>query len=246
SIDSPHSNFLVKWLREGYVVQRKNKKIRKLFLFSLSILLIVSIISITVFFKVKPLIFTYAKSCAETILLNAENKAVLNILEKENITYDEISKISRDSSNNITGIEINIDQINTLKSSISNKISDIVSEKNIYDLYIPAGTLIGNEYTTGFGPKIKFRMQLTETAVVDFESNFIEAGINHVLHQILITINISANILMIGCTQAFYVSTSAIAAQTVIVGIVPDSFTNVEEHPGDDIADEIFNYADLY
>ena len=226
-------------------MKHKRFKYKRLILLFISALLIFLILAITVFFEVKPLVFTYAKSTAETVLLNSANEAVLNVLNKNTITYSKISNVSRDTENNITGIEINIELINTLKSSISNEISKIVGVNNIYDLYIPFGTLIGNEYTTGFGPKVKFKMQLTETAVVDFKSAFTDAGINQVLHQIIIKIDISANILMIGFTEGFSVHTSAIAAQTVIVGVVPDSFTNVIERPGDDIADEIFNYSVL-
>lgn len=203
------------------------------------------LISVTCFVSVKPFVFVYAKSTAETILLNATNQAVLNILEQDDITYTDISNISRKEDNTFTGIEINIEKVNLLKSKISNEISRIVSANNKYNLDIPIGTLFGNEYTTGYGPKIKFKMQLTETAVIDFESKFQSSGINNVLHQIIIKIDISASVLMMGCTDGFSVSTTALAAQTVIVGAVPDSFTNVVEYPYDDVADEIFNYADL-
>ena len=50
---------------------------------------------------------------------------------------------------------------------------------------------------------------------------------------------------MVGATDNFSVTTTAIAAQTVIIGVTPDTFTNVEEYPGDEIADELFNFADL-
>lgn len=195
--------------------------------------------------SVKPFVFTYAKSEAETIILNAANHAVINILEENDITYSDISNVSRQDDGTITGIEIDIEKVNKLKSQISNELSKIVSGKNKYDLNIPIGTLIGNEYTTGYGPKIKFKMQLTETAIVDFESKFTQAGINNVLHQIIIKIDVNASILMIGCTQGFKVSTTALAAQTVIAGTVPDSFTNVIEYPNNDLADEIFNFGDL-
>ena len=226
-------------------MKRNSHKFKKVLLFLISFLLIFSVLAVTTFLEVKPLVFTYAKSTAETVLLNAANEAILKVLNKNNITYSKISNVSRDADNNITGIEIDIELINALKSSISNEISKIVAKNNIYDMYILVGTLFGNEYTTGFGPKINFKMQLTETAVVDFKSLFSDAGINQVLHQIIIKIDISANILMIGFTEGFSVHTSAIAAQTVIVGGVPDSFTNVIERPGDDIADEIFNYSVL-
>ena len=223
---------------------RKNRT-RGIFLRWVAVIICLCLILLCGFTKTKPLIFTYAKSTAETIMLTAANDAILYVLESEAVSYDEIAVISRGADNNITAIEIDTAKTNILKSKIANKIAGSIDDSKIHSLPIPLGTLLGSEYTTGYGPKIEFRTQLTHTAVVDFESVFTDAGINHVLHQIIITINISANILMLGYTQGFSVSTSAIAAQTVVVGEVPDSFTQVEEHPGDDIADEIFNYAEM-
>lgn len=209
------------------------------------VLLCFTLVSICCFIKVKPFVFTYAKSEAETIILNSANQAVLNVLSENNISYTDISNVSRNSEGTITGIEINIEKVNLLKSKISNEISEIVSANNKYTLQIPVGTLFGNEYTTGYGPKIKFKMQLTETAIIDFESKLEDAGINSVMHQIIIKIDVNASVLMMGCTDGFSVSTTAIAAQTVIAGEVPDSFTNVIEYPNNDLADEIFNFGRL-
>ena len=209
------------------------------------VLLALIFVFIACFISVKPFVFTYAKSEAETIMLNAANQAVLNVLDNNNISYDNICNVSRNAEGTITGIEIDIEKVNTFKSQISGEISKIIANNNKYDLYIPIGTLFGNEYTTGYGPKIKFKMQLTETAIIDFESLFEPAGINNVLHQIIIKIDVKASVLMMGFTDGFGVSTKAIAAQTVIAGAVPDSFTNVIEYPNDDLADEIFNFGDL-
>ncbi len=211
-----------------------------------SVLILVLIISCAVIlYKVRPLIVTYAKSQAETILLNAANEAIVNVIEKENITYDGISRISRNQEGRFTGVEIDTKQVNLFKSKISNEISNIMSDKTYFNISIPLGTLLGGTYTVGLGPKITFHMQQTHTSKIDFKSNFCDAGINQVLHQIITEINISANIILLGYSDSFSVSTTAIAAQTVIVGVVPDSYTNVIEEPGDDIADEIFNYSDL-
>jgi len=208
-------------------------------------LLCLTLILACCFISVKPFVFTYAKSEAETIILNATNEAVLNILDENDISYSDISNVSRDADGIITGIEIDIEKINRLKSQISNELSKIVSDNDKYDLYIPMGTLFGSEYTTGYGPKIRFKMQLTETAILDFESKFTQAGINNVLHQIIIKIDVKSSVLMMGATDGFGVSTTALAAQTVIAGTVPDSFTNVIEYPENDLADEVFNFGDL-
>ncbi len=209
------------------------------------LILFLSLAVAALIYDVGSLVYTYAKSRAETIVLDAANTAVLNVLNVNDIDYSDISNVSKNDEGTITAIEINTVAVNKLKSQISNEITDLVAQKEYYVLSIPIGTLFGNEYTTGYGPRVNFKMQLTETAVLDFESNFEDAGINNVLHQIIINTDIYVNVLMMGYTKGFEVSTSAIAAQTVIAGKVPDSFTEVEEHPGDDIADEIFNYAEV-
>ncbi len=209
------------------------------------LLMAVVIAAVSSLFYVKPFVFTYAKSRAESVMLNGCDRAVLGVLRENDISYDSIARVCRDSEGNVTDVQIDTKQINILKSAVSSGIHKTVSAGEFQDLYIPIGTLLGNEYTTGFGPRVHFKTQLTETARVNFASRFESAGINQTLHQIIIKVDIDINVLMIGFSESFSVSTSFIAAQTVIVGKVPDSFTNVEEHPGDDIADEIFNYADI-
>lgn len=219
-------------------------KLKRFLLLLLCFTLITCILLASVFLKVKPLIFTYAKSYAETLFLNAANTAVVEILKQNEISYKKIATLSRNNDGQVTSLEIDIEKLNLLKSLIYNKMSADLTEKEYYDLKIPLGSLLGSEYTTGIGPRIKFSMQTTCTAFVDFKSNFYSAGINQVLHQILITINIKGNILMLGCTDGFSTSTTAIAAQTVIVGLTPDAFTNVIEGAGGgSIVGDIFDYG---
>lgn len=208
-------------------------------------LLAVAIAMTVLYFRIRPLIYMVARSQAETIMLNAASQAMLNILEDEDITYDSIARISRGESGEILGIEIDIQQINILKNRVSFEIPRIIGEQEFYDVCIPVGTLVGAEFTAGVGPKMRFPMQLTSTVVVDYKSNFQSEGINQTLHQILITIDLRCNIVMFGFSEGFSVATTQIAAQTVIVGATPDSFTNVIETPTDDIADEIFNFAEV-
>ena len=178
-------------------------------------------------------------------MLNAANEAVINTIADYNISYDKIARLTRNTSGEVTSVEIDVAQINIFKSAISSEISNIISKNREFKLKIPIGTLTGNEYLVGLGPNLPFNMKMSEVAVVDFKSEFFAAGINNVLHRIIIEINLNASILMVGATDNFSVTTTAIAAQTVIIGVTPDTFTNVEEYPGDEIADELFNFADL-
>lgn len=176
-------------------------------------------------------------------MLNAADKAVIEVLKEENIKYEELAIISRNSEGRILGIEIDSVKADIIKSKLSLKTTEILKKNSNFKISIPLGNFLSNDYTSGLGPDLKFDIQMTNTASLDFKSNFKNSGINNTLHQILINFDITANIVIKGGSDTFKVNTSIIVAQTVISGEIPDSFTNVTENPGDDIADDIFNFA---
>ncbi len=195
------------------------------------------------FYKMHPVIIRYAVSVAETIMLNSANEAILAILEKNNVSYDDIVRLSNNSEGYVTSLEIDVYEINRLKSSISNETSRLVDQREYYDVSIPIGTFFGNTYTAGLGPKLNFKMQLTSTAFVNFSHEFKGAGINQVLHIINVDIDINGSLVIAGYNKSISASTSAIAAQTVIVGKSPEAFTNVVESENDNTGGLINDYG---
>lgn len=209
----------------------------------LIILLCLSVLMGVAFCKMQPVIIRYAISNAETIMLNSANEAILKILEENNVTYDDIVRLSTNDEGYVTSLEIDVYEVNRLKSNISNKTASIVAEREIYELRIPIGTFLGNTYTVGFGPSLKFNMHITTTAFVNFRHEFKAAGINQVLHIIMVDIDIKGSLVMVGYSKGISASTSAIAAQTVIVGKTPDAFTSVIESQTDNTGGLINDYG---
>ncbi len=197
------------------------------------------------FVRSRKLILLTAENEAETIMLRAVDSATVEVLNSEDFSYDKLAVVSRNQEGTILGIEINSSKADILKSKLAQKITEILNEKSRFTVSIPFGNFFNNEYLTGFGPDLNFKIQMANTASLNFKSAFEESGINNTLHQIIITVDIPANIIITGGSDTFSVKTNVLAAQTVIVGQTPDSFTNVTENPGDDIADDIFNFADL-
>lgn len=197
------------------------------------------------FVRSRKLILLTAENEAETIMLRAVDSATVEVLNSEDFSYDKLAVVSRNQEGTILGIEINSSKADILKSKLAQKITEILNEKRRFTVSIPFGNFFNNEYLTGFGPDLNFKIQMANTASLKFKSAFEESGINNTLHQIIITVDIPANIIITGGSDTFCVKTNVLAAQTVIVGQTPDSFTNVTENPGDDIADDIFNFADL-
>lgn len=209
----------------------------------IAILLCFTVLLSVCYFKMQPVIIRFAVSTAETIMLNSANEAVIKILEENNVTYSDIARLSLNDNGYVSSLEIDVYEINNLKSRISNETARIIEEKEYFEVSIPIGSFLGNTYTAGFGPKVKFKMQLTTTAFVDFSHEFRSAGINQVLHIINVDINIGGSLIIAGFNRGINVKTSAIAAQTVIVGATPDAFTNVIESEKDNTGGLINDYG---
>ena len=226
------------------MIKRQNSKLYPFIWLIALVLSFIIIISFCVC-KIHPVIMNVAVSNAETIMLNSANEAVLRILEDEEISYDDIVKLSNNSDGYIKGLEIDVYKINQLKSLISNKTSDLVANSEQYDFSIPIGSFLGNDFTNGFGPMVPFKMQMTTTAFVNFKNDFKSAGINQVLHIINVEIIIKGNLVVAGYRKPIETKTSVIAAQTVIVGKTPDAFTNVVESEKDNTGGLINDYGAL-
>lgn len=221
--------------------RRKNAKY-KLRLILIFLLILTVLLGIT-FHKMHPVIMRYAVSVAETIMLNSANAAILKILSENDVSYDDIVRLTTNDDGYVTSLEIDVYEVNRLKSNISNATASIIEEKEFYDLSIPIGTFLGNTYTTGLGPHLNFKMQLTTTAFVNFKHEFKSAGINQVLHVITVEIDINGSLIIVGYNKGINASTSAIAAQTVIVGKTPDAFTSVIESQTDNTGGLINDYG---
>ena len=203
---------------------------------------VIIIMSVT-YYLMQPIILKYAVSVAETIALNAANEAIVDVLNSNQVSYGDIVTLSQNDEGYVTSLEINVLQINNLKSEISRRMAKIIEEEERYELRIPLGSFFGNSYTNGIGPDIKFNMQITTTCFVDFSHEFKSAGINQVLHIVNVNIDVKGNFVIIGYNKGISASTGAIAAQTVIVGKTPDAFTSVIESPTDNTGGLINDYG---
>lgn len=223
-------------MRRDYPIKR--------FLIFFSVFLSSLAIFVTVFyFRSRPVIYSIAVSNAETMMLQFTNKSVSQVLDGNKVKYESIVQLSSNPQGEI--ISLNIDQlmINRLKTEITDGVSDMVRNNEDCMVTVPFGTLLGYEYTAGMGPMIKIPMRITATAYVDFKSEFLSAGINQVLHKITVVVRVNGVVLMTGTKYSFSTTTDFIAAQTVIVGRVPDAYTEVIEQMGDSTAGNIFDYG---
>lgn len=226
-----------------YIYSKRKRHSKKKILLAILLSIILIIIIIFGDSRVRKILDDYSTSYAQNILINVANESITELFEENSLSYGDIVKLSRDDTGKVTSLEIGIEKLNLIRSKISVKINEKLLNRSNYLIKVPIGTFMGYEFTVGRGPKIPFKMNLAGTVIADFESNFVDAGINQVLHQIIIKIKMNGKVLIPWYNSSFTSEITAIAAQTVIVGITPDAYTNVTESGTDGIADDIFNFG---
>ncbi len=193
-------------------------------------------------YTARNVILSFGVSEAEGNMLSSANKVTTDILKSNDIEYENLAIISRDKDNNITGIEMNTPLLDFIKCSIHEKIL-ANSASNLYSFNMPLGTLVAGGYFGGLGPSVPFKVLYSKSIKIDFVNDFTDCGINNVLHRIVIKMTLSGNIILLGKSKSYNATTSIIAAQTVIVGKVPQSFTNVTGNLSD-AEDSLFKYRE--
>lgn len=167
-----------------------------------------------------------AYECHE-IISGLINKAVAEELENEDTDYSKLVTLSTNSEGEVISVESNVVNINKLKTGITRRLEREIARLSSYDIEIPIGTLLGIQLLHGKGFNIGMTVEPVGAASTTIISQFTSAGINQTLHRIVIEISTDVDSVIPGYSTRVPVKTSIIAAETVIVGRVPDAYTHV-------------------
>ncbi len=155
------------------------------------------------------------------------NDAVLDELERNGAEYSSLVTLSSNSEGEITSVQSNVVNINRLKTNVNERLEREIERLSAVEIRIPIGTLLGLQLLHGKGFTVGMSVVPLGYATTTVISEFTEAGINQTLHRIIIEISADVDALIPGYQTRVPVKTSIVAAETVIVGRVPDAYTHV-------------------
>ncbi len=171
------------------------------------------------------------------IVVAAVNEAV----QGGEIDYSVLVSFEKDSEGRVTALKSNMAAFNRLQSRIADDILLRLSEVSTTELLIPIGTLTGSSLLAGRGPTLKVKMQSVGSTTASFRNTFSSAGINQTRHQILLDVDVNMSILLPGFRTSTKVTNEITVAETVIVGSVPETYTQFSTLP-----EQIDDYAEDY
>ena len=219
-------------------------KRRRLYHFRLWILLL-ALIAIFVFLtaQLRPLMLDGACKLAKNTATDIVNRAVQTLLDNEQTDYTDLITISYNDAGVITSLQANSAKINRIKSATALCVRDEFSQTPIQAVLVPLGTLCGITVLSARGPSIPCRYTLSAVPTVNLEYHFDGAGINQVLHSIIMVVTVPLSVTLPLQGADTEMKCSFLIGETILVGEVPDSYTNVISDP--EVADDIFNYGDV-
>lgn len=184
-------------------------------------------ITLLVDISLRPIVETVNAYECRRAVSEVINSAVLAELQREDTDYSGLVTLSRNDSGDITAIETNALNVNKLKTAIAERIEREIGRLPQIDINIPVGTLTGLKLLHGKGFSVGMTVKPLGTANTTITSEFSDAGINQTRHRIMIGIYTEVDAVIPGFSTHVPVSTSIVAAETIIVGKVPDAYTHV-------------------
>ena len=178
---------------------------------------------------IRPSLLYLCESKTEILAGNIVNTCISEIMAELPSESGSLSVLEKNEAGEITAVRNNTTQMNQIASKLSLLIYDRISNMEEDSVAIPFGNLISStSLFANLGPNIPIRIKPLGYADINFSDSFTAAGINQVQHKVWIEVNLTILCYFPSITAKVPVRVSVPLEQTVLLGQVPDSYTNFE------------------
>lgn len=192
--------------------------------------------------RLRPIVQTVAVSEARNAAVRAMESAVAAHMAAGDLDYERLVRLEKDETGMVTAAAVDMRNLNRLQAALSEEIIRKLTGPAAAELSVPLGNLLNSPLLSGRGPNIPLRILSVSDCEAKLQSSFTDAGINQTLHRIYLEIHATVNLLLPGGAAAEKVTDTVLAAETVIVGRVPESYMYFES---DDNWDEALEQFDI-
>lgn len=220
---------LVKGLIKMTIFKKfQNQREKREYIIKMSVIMaFLFVVAIILDNSVQPTIDKVSSHQAKVLVTETVNNAVYSELVQTEYTYANFVSLSQDKEGNITSLETDVTGINRLKARITERLIRDFDVLSSQELSISSGSLLGPYFLSGKGPNLPYKIVYAGDLDVSFSNKFESVGINQTRHQIILTITMNVSAILPGHTTVVTVPSSYYIANTVIVGKVPDSLTEL-------------------
>ena len=174
-------------------------------------------------------VLSLAQAQARSMAVQVLNQSAAELLSTGGVTYDVLMNVSTDAAGQVRLIQANTPEMNRLASAASLLAQEKLQAKGDQVVKVPLGSALGLTILGGAGPKIAVRILPVGSVHAEFHTDFQTAGINQTRHRVTLVLTAQVQLVVPTGAKKVEVSTQVAMAESIIVGEVPDTFTDVGE-----------------
>lgn len=175
-------------------------------------------------------VLSLAQAQARAMAVRILNESAAELLSSGAVTYDSLMRVTEDNEGQVRLIQANTPEMNRLAAQVSLLAQSKLQETRDQAVRVPLGSAMGLTLLAGAGPRIEVRILPVGSVHADFKTDFQTAGINQTRHRVSLVLTAQVQLVIPTGAQTVEATTQVAMAESIIVGEVPETFTDV----GDD------------
>lgn len=225
----------------GYQMDNKNTGSKLILIIFIVILILVAY---TYNFIFVPILSQLGNARASQVGQYVVNQAINEVISNNDKAKTNLITTEKDNDGKITAVSPDVSLMNSLKSEIAITVSRKINETTNSKIKVPIGNISGISLLSNVGPKITFNLVPYGRTDVDFVTTFSEAGINQTRHRVDVKVVLNVALLLANkAISSTKIETTVPISETIIVGDVPSSYTNLETKEGE-VREDALNIVD--
>lgn len=175
--------------------------------------------------NMRPAMAALAIARIRSVAARAMNDAILESMGDET-NYARLIQV-HESSERVYMLQANTHKMNILAADCAEAAQERIAQMGDQGISIPIGTITGISFLAGKGPSLKVTFSPAGSVQSEFNSEFVSSGINQTLYRVNLLLTASVRLVMPGVSETIFVRAEAAIAESIIVGDVPEVYTNV-------------------
>lgn len=207
------------------IVSRKKRFLRTVLLLIVLLIVLLSLSVALLSVNMRPAMAALAIARIRSVAARAMNDAILESMGDET-NYARLIQV-HESSERVYMLQANTHKMNILAADCAEAAQERIAQMGDQGISIPIGTITGISFLAGKGPSLKVTFSPAGSVQSEFNSEFVSSGINQTLYRVNLLLTASVRLVMPGVTETIFVRAEAAIAESIIVGDVPEVYTNV-------------------
>lgn len=172
-------------------------------------------------------VLSLAQAQARAMAVQALNESAAELLTGGEVRYDSLMHVTADGDGQVRLIQANTPEMNRLAAQVSLTAQARMEAMREQTVRVPLGSALGLNLLAGSGPRIEVRVMPVGSVHAEFHTDFQTAGINQTRHRVSLTLTARVQLVIPTGAQTVEASAQVAMAESIIVGEVPETFTDV-------------------